>query len=84
MSQLARIKYSKDDHDQSNVVCEELKADLEITVQNIVTIWKVLQKEESGKGGSYTCLIWMVQLILEHLLNGTPPAAMSPNISSHN
>ena len=64
MSQLARIKSAEEEHDKSNVACEELKAELKVTAQPVVNIGKVLQKERSGKGGSYTCTIWMVQLIL--------------------
>ena len=61
--------------------CEELKSNLNITDQPVFTIGKVLQKEGSGKGGSYNWPIWMVQLILEHLVNGTPPSAISLNIA---
>ena len=60
--------------------CEELKSNLNITDQPVFTIGKVLQEEVSGKGGSYTWPIWMVQLILEHLVNGMPLSAISPNI----
>ena len=61
MSQLARIKYSKEDHDWSNIVCEELKSELKVTSQPVVTIGTVLQKEGVGKGGSYTWPIYTVQ-----------------------
>ena len=44
MYQLARIKYAEEYHDQSNVVCEEIKAELKVTAQPSVTIGGVLQK----------------------------------------
>ena len=62
------------------VVCEELKAELKVTAQNVVTIGKVLQKEGYRKRGSYTWTIWTIKMILEQLVNGTPPEAISPNI----
>ena len=65
MSQLVRIKSVEEYHDLSNFVFEELKAKMKVAYQPVGIIWKVLQKEESGKVVSYTCLIWMVQLILE-------------------
>ena len=49
MSRLSRIKPAEEDHDQSNVVCEELKDKLKVTAHPVVTIGKVLQKEGSGK-----------------------------------
>ena len=55
---------------------------MKVTTQTVVTIGKVLQKEGSGRGGSYTWTIWMVQLILEQFVNDTPPEAISPNIVS--
>ena len=55
---------------------------MKVTAQPVVTIGKVIQKEGARKGGSYTYPIWLVQLILEHILNGTPPAAISPKIAS--
>ena len=82
MSLLARIKYTEEDHDQSNVVCEEINSQLKVTSQPVVTIWKIIQKQGSGKGGYYTWPIWMVQVILEQLVNGTPPAATSLKIAS--
>ena len=82
MTQLARIKYVEEYHDQSNVVCEELKEDLEVTAQHVVTIGKVIQKERSRKVGYYTWPIWVVQFILKNLVNGTPPASISPKIMS--
>ena len=45
MSQLSRIKSTEEDHDQSNVVCEELKDKLKVTAHPVVTIGKVLQKK---------------------------------------
>ena len=78
---MARIKSGEEDHDQSNVFREELKADTKVTAHHIVTISKVLQKWGSGKGGSYTWTIWMVQLILEKIVNCMPPAAISLNIA---
>ena len=39
MYQLARIKFAEEDHDQSNVVCEEIKAELKVTAKTIVTNW---------------------------------------------
>ena len=45
MSQLARIKSAEEDHDKFNVVREELKAELKVTAQPVVSIGKVLQKE---------------------------------------
>ena len=82
MSRLEIIKSAEDDQYQSNVVCEDLKAKLKAIAQPLVTIGKVIQKEGAGKGGYYTWLIWMVQLILEQIVNGTPPAAISPTIAS--
>ena len=76
------IESAKEYHDQSNVVWEEIKDDLKVTAQPVITISKLLQKEVSGKRGAYIFLIWMVQLILEQIVNGTPPAAISPNILS--
>ena len=64
MSQLARIKYAKEYHDQSNVGCEELKSLLKVTSCPVVNIRKVLQKERSGKGGYHTWPIWIVHIIL--------------------
>ena len=55
---------------------------MKITSQPVFTIRKVPQKEGYGKGGSYTWLILMVQLILKQLINDMPPAAISPNIAS--
>ena len=49
MSRLSIIKSTEEDHDQSNVVCEELKDKLKVTAHPVVTIGKVLQKEGSGK-----------------------------------
>ena len=82
MSRLEKIKYVEEDHYQSNVVCEELKTDWKVHAQPVVTIRKVPQKEGYGKGGSYTCPIWMKQLILEQLINRTPLADILPNIVS--
>ena len=76
MYRSARIKYANEEHAQFNVVCEEPKVNLKDIAQPIFTISKVLQKEGSGKVGSYTWPIWMVQLILEKLVNGMPPAAI--------
>ena len=81
MSRLARKKSAEEDHDHSSIVCEELKAEMKVTAPSVATIDKVLQKEGARKGGSYTWSIWIVQLILDQLVNGTPPAAISPNIS---
>ena len=53
---------------------------MKVTTQTVVTIDKVLQKEGSGRGGSYTWTIWTIKIILEQLVNGTPPEAISPNI----
>ena len=36
MSQLERIKYAEEDHDQSNIVCEILKAKLKVTAYPVV------------------------------------------------
>ena len=55
---------------------------MKVTAKPVAAIGKVIQKEGSRKVGSYTCPIWMVQLILEKLLNCTPLSAISPNISS--
>ena len=79
---MARIKFTEEDHDKYNVICGELKAELKVTSQPVVTFRKVLQKEGSRKGGSYNWPILMVQLISEQLVNVMPPAAMSPNIAS--
>ena len=38
MYRLARIKSAEEDHDQSNVVCEELNAELKVIIQLVVTI----------------------------------------------
>ena len=40
-------------------------------------------KEGGGHGGNCTWPLWMVQLILESLVNGTPPSAIPSNITSH-
>ena len=82
MSRLEIIKFTKQYHDQSNVVCEELKADMKITSQPVVINGKVLKKEGSGKGDSYTCPMCMVQLILGQIVNDTSLVAISPNIAS--
>ena len=79
---MKRIKSAEEYHDQYNVVCEELKVELKLTDHTVVTIGKVRQKEESGKGGSYTWPIWMVQLILVQLVNGMPPESVAPDILS--
>ena len=55
---------------------------MKVTAHPAVPIGKVPPKEVSGKGVSYTWLIWMVQLILEQLLNSTLPSAILPNIAS--
>ena len=55
---------------------------MKVTSQPIVTFGKVPQKEVSGKGWSYNWPIWIVQLILEQLVDGTLPAAISTNIAS--
>ena len=55
---------------------------MKVSTQPIVNVGKVLQKERSGKGGSYTWPICMLQLILKQLINGTLPAVISPNIVS--
>ena len=44
MPQLARIKYAEEDHNQSNVVCEEIKAKMKVTSHPVVTIGKLLKK----------------------------------------
>ena len=44
MYQLERIKSAENDHDQSNVVCEEIKSKLKITAQPVVTIGTLIQK----------------------------------------
>ena len=82
MSRLARIKSAEEDHDWSNVVCEELKAKLKLNAHPVVTIGKLLQKYGSGKVGSYTWPICMVKLILEQLVNEIPTEAILPNIVS--
>ena len=64
ISQSARIKSAEEDHDNSNVVCEELKSEIKANDHPVVAIGKILQKEVAGKGGSYNWPIWMVQLIL--------------------
>ena len=51
ISGLASIKYAKEEHDQSKVICEELKSNLKVNYQPIVTIGKAPQKEGSGKEG---------------------------------
>ena len=53
---------------------------MKVTAQTVVTIGKVLQKEGYRKRGSYTWTIWTIKMILEQLVNGTPPEAISPNI----
>ena len=55
---------------------------MKVSTQPIVNVGKVLQKERSGKGGSYTWPIWMVQLILYQLVNYMPSEDISPNIAS--
>ena len=82
MSRWEILKSEENYHNHSNVVCEELKADLKLNSQPVVTIGKLLQKDVSGKGGSYNWPIWMVQLILENLVNGTPPGDIPSNIAS--
>ena len=82
MYRLARIKSAEEDNNQSNFVCEELKAKLKVTSQPVLTIGKVIQKNGAGKGGSYTWPTWMVQLILEQLVNDMPLSSISPNIAS--
>ena len=79
---MARIKYAEEDHDQSNVLCEELKAEMKVTVKAVGNVYKVLQKERYGKGGSYPFPKCMVQLILEQLMYCTLPEVISPNIAS--
>ena len=82
MSRWEILKSEENYHNHSNVVCEELNADLELTDQHVINIGNVLQKEGAGKGGSYAWPIWMVQHVLENILNGTPTETISPNISS--
>ena len=82
MSRLARKKYAGEDHDNSNLVCKELKADLKVTTHTVVTIGKLIQKEGAGKEGPYTRTIWMVQLILKNIVNGMPTEDTSLNIAS--
>ena len=55
---------------------------MKVNAQPVVTIGKVPQKEGSRKGGSHIWPIWIVQLILEQLVNVMLPAFISPNISS--
>ena len=55
---------------------------MKVNAQPVVTIGKVPQKEGSRKGGSHIWPIWIVQLILEQLVNGTLLASISPNIAS--
>ena len=69
-------KYSEEYHDQSNVVCGELKANMNENSQSVVAIGKVPQKEAAGKGGYYTWPICMVQFILDKLVNGTLETAI--------
>ena len=57
-------------------------SNMKVNAPPVVTIWKVIQNEGSGKGVSHTWPIWMVELILENLVNGTPPKIISPNIAS--
>ena len=40
-------------------------------------------KEGFGHGGTITWPLWMVQLILESLVNGTPPSSVPANIALH-
>ena len=49
---------------------------MKLTAQPIVTIGKVLQKDGSGNGGPYNWTIWMLQLILEQIVNSMPPEAI--------
>ena len=69
MSQLEKTKSVEQKNDQYNVIFEELKAEMKVTAKSVVAIGKVIQKEGSRKVGSYTWPIWMVQIILEKLLN---------------
>ena len=48
MSRLSRIKSTEEDHDQSNLVCGELKDKLKVTAHPVVTIGKLLQKRDPG------------------------------------
>ena len=45
---------------------------------------RYIQKyKTSQKGGCHTWPLWMLQLILELLANGTPPSTIPSNIASH-
>ena len=56
--------------------CIALFMFVQVAAQPIYVIGKELQKE-GRKGGSYTWPVNILQLTLEMLVNGTPPAAMS-------
>ena len=52
--------------------------------QGIAEIRKERDSMRSGKkGGALVWPLWMLQLVLEILVNGTPPASIQPNIASH-
>ena len=81
---IGKNKSAEEDHYRSNVVCEELKSELNVTSRPVITIGKVVQKEVYGKGGSSTWPIWIVQPILEQHVNCMPPASISSNMLSGN
>ena len=65
---------------QDNVL--ELKEILDEVKNNKVS--KAIRKvrEEGKHGGSHTWPLWILQLVLEMLVNGTPPSAVTSNIAS--
>ena len=63
--------------------CSELRSKVvEVSDAKKCTDIKFCKVTNQARGGAHTWPLWMVQLILEQLVNGTPPSAISANIAS--
>ena len=55
---------------------------IEVEKKNDIDIKEVKKTNEGGQSG-HTWPLWMLQVILESLANGTPPSSIPDNILSH-
>ena len=51
----------------------------------VIKYFKKVQgvRRDEKVGGAKEWPLWMLQLVLEMLINGTPPSVIVPNIASH-
>jgi hypothetical protein len=86
---LQGVSNKQDELDEMKETCKKMHGNSkELAVASMKPApslsFKKMRRDTSATwGGAFTWPLWMVQLVLEQLVNGTPPTSISPNIASH-